>query len=153
MPGVPVQHQPCKLAQTHVHPIVDARQVMLDLNTHAGNWSPMSPEPLSPISPLPPVHSMSVFITLNFFVTRKMKKKANPSDNEGVRVQCKLLRFSYFTCRATIWFVQVQDFLNLRQKWGKKGLLSAKHYNCSHIESCIKITWMLFTVPLSRLYF
>ena len=127
----------------------------LDLNTHTGSWPPVSPAPLTPVSPLPPVHSTCVFITPDFIVTRKMKKKANPSDNEGIRVQYKLLRFSYFMCRATIWSVQVPNFLNLRQKWKKKKkrLLPAKHYNCSHIESCIKITWVLFTVPLSRLYF
>ena len=112
------------------------------------------PSAPDPSSPLPPVHSTCVFITPDFFVTRKMKKKANPSDNEGLRVQFKLLRFSYFMCRATTWSVQVPNFLNLRQKWKKKiCLLPAKHYNCSHIESYIKITWVLFTVPLSRLYF
>ena len=92
----------------------------LDLNTHTGSWPPVSPAPLTPVSPLPPVHSTCVFITPDFFVTRKMKKKANPSDNEGIRVQYKLLRFSYFMCRATIWSVQVPNFLNLRQKWKKK---------------------------------
>ena len=93
----------------------------LDVNTHTGSWPPVSPAPLSPASPLPPVHSTCVFITPDFFITRKMKKKANPSDNEGIGVQYKLLRSSYFLCRDTIWSVQVPNFLNLRQKWEKNA--------------------------------
>ena len=59
--------------------------------------------------------STCVFITPNFFVTRKMKKKASPSDNEGISVRCKLLRFSYFLCSASVSWVWVQNFLNPRK--------------------------------------